>query len=266
MNEVIQAVFVAWQDPVQRRFWPVARLAIVPNGNCTGCYEFCYIGGIDEAREYGFQPFLAFPEVQQVYRSRELFPLFANRLMSPSRLDYPQYIERLGLDPATSTPMSVLARSGGRRTTDSVELFPLPAYEPEGGYRTFFLAHAVRHLPEPAQSRLLRLVPGERLYLMRDCQNQVDQEAIAVRTDDRMLVGYMPGYLLEDAHQLAEACSYLAIFVDRVNPPPAPLEHRLLCRFEGCWPDGFIPFSTCRYQPVSNDAALVSPAALQMQA
>lgn len=262
MTENVQVLFVAWQDPTHRRFWPIARLVSLPPGDRR--FEFCYIRGVNRAQEQGFRPFLAFPELHQVYRSRELFPLFANRLMSPSRMDYPQYIERLGLEPENSMPLEVLARSGGARTTDSIELFPLPVFHEEfHRYRTYFLAHAIRYLPAASHERILQLETNEKLLLMGDCQNPVDPQAIALRTEDRVIVGYVPGYLLQDAWALVENCGRLEIRVSRVNPPPAPLQHRLLCRLDACWPDDFQPFFESRYEPISDEAApLPAPTAV----
>ena len=90
---------------------------------------------------------------------------------------------------------------------------------------------------------------------MCDVQNLVDPSAIALRTTDLQIVGYMPSYLVEDAHMLQQTCAFWEVYVDRVNPPPAPLQQRLLCRLESCWPDGFVPYSTERYQPLTSDAA-----------
>src|SRR5207244_540939 len=118
-------------------------------------------------------------------------------------------------------PMQVLARSGGSRATDAVELFPFPVLQAEVGYTTHFLARAIRHLPETSQGRILTLQPSARLWPMRDCQNEHDPLAVALRTDDRVIVGYMPSYLLEDALHLIDNCDYLAVYVERVNPPPA---------------------------------------------
>ena len=151
--------------------------------------------------------------------------------------------------------MSQLARSGGRRTTDAVELFPLPDFDEETYlYRTYFLAHAIRYLPNASQQRIQSLRPEERLLVMHDCQNEVDPKAIALRTMDRVIVGHMPSFLLEDAHDLVWQCSVFEVFVARVNPSPAPMQQRLLCRLQACWPDDFTPFSSPRYQPISPEA------------
>jgi hypothetical protein len=135
-----------------------------------------------------------------------------------------------------------------------VELFPFPSLEPGIGYVTYFCAHSLRHLNPLAQTRAAELKPGDKLSLMLDCQNPVDKRALALRTEDRVVVGYLPGYLLEDAWELLPACSYIGISVAQVNPPPAPMSQRVLCRFEACWPPTFMPFSSSKYQPIAADA------------
>lgn len=255
MTEVLHALFVAWQHPVSRRFSPVGRLAQIAGNNCQDCFEFVYVHAAEEAQEEGFLPFLSFPELDKVYRSRELFPMFANRLLPKSRPDFPEYIEQLGLPPATVSPITILSRSTGRRATDTLELFPLPEFEANYGYRTWFWAHSLRYVPDASQERIATLAPDERLFPMCDVQNAVVPSAIALRTTDLQIVGYMPSYLLEDAHTLQQTCEFCEVYVDRVNPPPIPLQQRLLCRLESCWPDGFVPYSTERYQPLVPDAA-----------
>ena len=265
MPEITRALFVAWQNPETRRFTPVARLAQIVGDDCEDCFEFVYIQAAHEAMQQGFLPFLAFPELEGLYRSRQLFPMFANRILPASRPDFADYLEQLGLPSATSSPVLILSRSGGRRATDTLELFPLPTFEPEIGYRTWFWAHALRHLSQISHDRITQLQTQERLYVMYDVQNPVDPMALALRTEDRAVVGYMPAYLLDDTHELLQTCSFCQVYVDRINPPPAPIQQRLLCRLESCWPTGFVPYSTARYQPLTQGAATVPiPAELSL--
>jgi len=257
MNNVLHALFVAWQDPVTRRFYPVGRLAQIDGAGCEDGFEFVYIHAALEAEIAGFQPFLSFPDRHQVYRGKELFPMFDNRLVSQKRADFPDYINQLGLLPANATPISILSRSSGRRATDTLELFSLPEFESEYGYRTWFWIDGLRHFPDSSVKRVTALELNERLFPLWDIQNRAVPNAIPLRTADMHILGYMPSYLLDDAHTLTQTCNFCEIYVDRVNPPPAPVQQRLLCRLEACWPDGFAPYSSARYQPLSEDAATV---------
>ena len=257
MPNVLHALFVAWQNPVTRRFYPVGRLAEIEGNGCKDCFEFVYVNGALLAD--GFQPFVSFPDLNQAYRGRELFPMFDNRLISRKRADFPEYIAQLGLPPATISPITILSRSAGRRATDTLELFPLPEFEEGYGYRTWFWAHALRHLPEEGLQRLLKLAPDEQVFPQCEPTNPVDSAAIELLSEDGLRIGYMPSYLLDDAHTLQETCSFCEIYVDRLNLPPSPIQQRLLCRLESCWPDGFVPYATDRYQPLSVEAAVVQP-------
>jgi hypothetical protein len=40
--------------------------------------------------------------------------------------------------------------------------------------------------------------------------------------------------------------------VERVNPK-APLQHRVLCRIQACWPEGFEPCSGDAFLPIPTD-------------
>lgn len=262
MTEVLHALFVAWQNPATRRFYPVARLAQVKGSTCVDCFEFTYIQGCLEAE--GFHSFVSFPDFHQVYRSLSLFPMFSNRLLSSSRSDFPEYISLLGLPTTTTSPITILSRSGGRRATDTLELFSLPEFEPGTGYRTWFWVHGLRHLSPLLQSHIETLTVGEQLFPNCEPHNPVDPSAIRLLSSHkRHWTGYMPSYLLEDAHELTDVCDVLRIYVDRINPPSSPIQQRILCRVESCWPRGFVPYSSSRYQPLSTEAAVIEPPRLQ---
>lgn len=117
-----------------RRILPVARLL-----EHNGGYEFAYINAVEEATRLGFNALMSFPELDAVYHATDLPLLFTDRLMPKSRPDFTGYITELGLTAEQAEPFAVLARSEGRRATDSLEIFsgPLPC---DDGYEGFFLA------------------------------------------------------------------------------------------------------------------------------
>ncbi len=53
------------------------------------------------------------------YRSRWLFPMFAQRVLNPQRPDYSHWRDVLNL-PADATPFESMARSEGHREGDAV--------------------------------------------------------------------------------------------------------------------------------------------------
>jgi len=245
-------LFVAWQSPRSRRYHPIGRLVagVGPDGNL---FEFAYIRGAAEAQSDDFSPLLSFPQLDIAYRSRELFPFFANRLMSPRRGDYAQYVEHLGL-PLNADPMAVLSR-GGTRVTDSFELFPLPQWDEEVGcFQTAFWMHGFRHLSPESQARVMRLQPDELIEARPESTNPAHANAMQLFSQDNVLLGWVPRYLASDAVHLIDHCDSFEVYVDHVNQEPAPLQQRLLCRLESCWPDGFQPCAQDVYQPLPHNA------------
>lgn len=242
-----RALYVAWQDQKSRRYFPVGRLTYRGAG-ASPAFTFCYLHGVQEAKQSGFAGFPEFPDERRTYRSNTLFSTFSNRLMARSRPDFGMYVNRLGL-PTSADPLDILARSGGRRATDDIELFHAPHQAADGCYETYFLVHGIRYLPEACHNRIASLKQQETLLLMADFQNPHDEMALALRSLDRFIVGYLPRYLCPDSWTLIQECSQIEIDVQQVNMPPAPLQQRLLCRMKSCWPQGFTPFSTAEFTP-----------------
>lgn len=243
----MNSLFVAWRPPMpdQTGWRPVGRLE--HDGHL---YRFWYIEG---ARKPGFRPFERMERLDQIYESVELFPLFANRLLSESRPEYESYLRWSGFEgEAPPDPIVILSVTEGIRQTDAIEVFPCPVPDTGGCYFNKFFLHGVPWMPQPAIERVGRLVQGEALRLMLDFQNEFDPQAVAVRTlSEQMQIGYVPRYLANDVWQLRENChpDYIQLFAERVNAD-APLQNRLLCRMNACWPDGFQPCSGEDFTPI----------------
>lgn len=256
MTALPSLLFLTWQDPESRRILPVGRLLRLETG-----YEFAYINAVAEAGELGFEPLPSFPSLDRVYRTRQLPSVLANRMMKPSRADYAVHVTQLGLDPATGPmePFMVLARSGGRRATDTFEVFALPV--PRGDYSEGrFLARGVRHVPG-AEEVLKRCIVGATLCVVEERQNPVARYALALQTVAAEPIGYVPDYLAAELDRVRAPAKLLSVFIERINPPPAPVQQRLLCRFEypsGVGSAGFELFRGERYQPRSSDATQVA--------
>lgn len=251
----MNALFVAWRggDGDHGTWGPVGRLEYV-----DGLYRFCYTRGAKTLS--GFRPFPQMSDLEQVYESQELFPLFANRLLSPSRAEYDAYLRWGGFETGQRPdPIAILGVTEGIRQTDSIEVFPCPAPDASGCYANSFFLHGLRWLPPQAIERINRLTLGEPLFLMWDACNQVDANAVALRTqNERMLIGYVPRYLSRDVVNLLVQSDpgSITLTVQRLNPD-APLQHRLLCRMHALWPEGFEPCRGQEFQPIPQ----VNPAA-----
>jgi hypothetical protein len=249
-------LYLAWQDPVGRSWFPIGRLSMHPAG-----YEFAYTHGAREARSAGFLPLPGFPDLHGVYYSAELFPVFSNRLLPRSRPEFNEYVRWLSVPEPVEDPFVLLARGGGHRVTDTFEVFPQPELDEAGNYHIHFFVHGLRHFSQSSQLRAAQLTAGERLYLMHDLQNPWDRNALVLRTaetkpGDLHLVGFCPRYLSQDVVELGLAVGQdePEVVVHRVNSPPAPIQFRVLCRLSISASGGYRPFSSSLYQPIPSDA------------
>ena len=230
-----QTLFLAWQDKDRTRGWfPVGRL---DSDRTHSDYRFRYTGGADIAfREAGFPPLMDFPDLHQDYRSKELFPMFKNRVLMPGRPDFAEYLARMDLA-GEPDPMEMLSINGGFRATDSFEVFPKIETLEDGS--------------SEAQLRLDKLTAGETLYLAVELTNPATGTAIQIQTEDYHMIGWAPRYLLKDLMAaMSQSPRQYSAFVVRVNPVPAPSKQRVLIELCGHYPAGYKPMSSQEFQPL----------------
>ena len=123
---------------------------------------------------------VSFPEFQENYTSEKLFPLFHNRVLSPKRADFQEYIEWLGLSREEADPISILSVSGGTRVTDNLQTFPKIEANADGSFQMRFFAHGLRHLTEASRDRAKLLTPGEKLRVMIEVNNPATRLAVTL--------------------------------------------------------------------------------------
>ena len=225
-------------------------------------YEFSYIHSAHLAAEHGFQPFIAFPDLSKVYRSRELLPFFKNRVLSPARPDYEMHVESLALATEAAEPMTLLALSGGRRATDLVEVFP--DWVRDGRSRTMntrFLLRGVQHVAG-AEERIQSLRPGDVLRFLAHTENPVNPLAIKVQTEGSVDIGYLPDYLAADVTELLSRNAKVEVSVLRVNPPPVSRHHRVLCSLLVRDSQGMTGFRDDGFRPIPREATSIDDEAL----
>jgi hypothetical protein len=87
-------LIVTWKSDASTGILPVAELIIRVVGPR---YRFGYLEGAREAQRYGYQPFLAFPNLEARYESETLFSFFANRVLPSTRPDYLESLNAVGL-------------------------------------------------------------------------------------------------------------------------------------------------------------------------
>jgi len=243
-----KTLFLAWQDKARSRQWfPVGRLDVFQPDSL---YRFRYVQGAKQAHEQtGFVPLKDFPDFGKSYEASELFPLFKNRLLTPGRKDFHEYLRLLDLS-GQPDPIDILSVDGGYRATDSFEVFPKIERQKDGGFCCRFFLHGSRYVSAEAQRRLERLQPEENLFVAVELTNPVTHFAVQVQTEDYYMIGWAPRYLIRDlVGAIANAPGNYQAKVVRVNPVPAPSKQRLLVELRGKWPD-YEPMTTEDFRPL----------------
>jgi hypothetical protein len=234
----MKALYIAWQDPQTRYWYTVGRLS-----RENGMYCFIYTQGALKSQRFKYLGRMH--DLRQIYWSHELFPLFSNRILDSSRPEYPEYLQWLALDSKNQNdPLQLLARSGGKRATDELCVYPHPEINERGEIELFFLSHGLRYLNSSALERINQLQSGDHLMLCRENDNAHDRYALLLETEEPVTVGYCPRYLCR-----VMETSDVKLTVERVNQN-APIQFRLLCRAVFTPPLGFDMFADDEHQPL----------------
>lgn len=134
--------------------------------------------------------------------------------------------------------MEFLARSGGRRAGDTIELLQTPTISDNGHTSCVFLVHGIRY-SDGASDAIEHLSTGQELQLVSEPENPADPRAVLV-TDDGTRLGWVPSPLL-DYVQAVMASGHAQLTVVRANSPEVGHHMRLLVRLEGSVPEGYSP-------------------------
>ncbi|MEG4294586.1 DNA-binding protein [Microcoleus sp. C2C3] len=222
-------------------------------------YQFAYTAGaIVAQRQGGFKPLWSFSDWDKVYESPELFFVFSNRLLRPSPPDYPDFLRWLNLSQSENDSRLLLARSGGQRVTDRLEVFPPPEVDEDGLCHFHFFARELQHLPQKGLNLIDRLQPGDLLRAVEidHIENDYICRILSLSTVDGCRVCNCPKYLLgSDFLRLYQEPERVQIVVEQVNLSPTPQAFRLLCHLAVQGGIGFQPFSTSLYQPILSELA-----------
>lgn len=246
-----RSLYVAWRAGTQENgHWgSVGRLDYT-----HGVFRFTYTLGAQTL--LGFVPFAGMADLNEVYESNTLFPLFANRLLSPSRPEYESYLTWSGFDYRNPPdPLAILGVTEGRRMTDALEVFPCPHPDVDGRYSCVFFLHGMRHLAASALEHIAGLSAGTSLTLVPEPVNLHDPNAVVVysgSTADGVKIGYVPRFLARDAHQLLRSLTAdeIKLSVRKINVH-APLQQRLLCTLSAPWPADFAPCVGDEFLPIA---------------
>jgi hypothetical protein len=220
---------VLWQHSETRTFHRIGLLERSELG-----YRFGYEPQVRQVA--GFEPLLNFPDIDRLYESADLFPVFANRVMTTRRDGYADYVSALGLGPSPE-PFEVLARTLGARATDRIQVLPLPDASLDGRLQLVFLVHGIRHV-DPTGLRVAGLHAGDPLFVTAEDHNPVNP--LAVLVSDRPAasrdtsLGYVPDALTTLVRRLIAESTELDLRVERLNPEEGllPDSMRVLARLE----------------------------------
>ncbi len=244
-EDVATQLLVLWQHPSTRALTPVAQLSFDGSE-----YRFEYLPSASETE--GFRPLPGFRDFDRVYEQDELFPLFQERILDPSRDDFERVLEDLELDPARATPWEQLVRSGGGSEGDTVQVTPLPTRDDQG-WKCVTLANGLRHFlqksvltesgstsvytEEEFEAVLESLKPGDRLTVKHEVGNQSNPDALLFFTERDEVVGYVPDWLVRRLQPtLREGESWPTARVERVNGAGVGWHLRLLVSLRGKQP------------------------------
>jgi len=229
----VGSLVVAWQHPTTRLIAPVGLLEHGAFG-----YRFRYLQRASQVVD--FQPFVGFSDLARTYTSATLFPLFAQRIMSPRRPDFSRFLRQLDLREDAS-PWEQLARSEGRSSGDTVQVFPIPQVRQDDMTTCRFLVHGIRYVNEGILPPLAR---GERLVLRDEPTNTKNPEAILVCSSGGVALGYVPDLLLGYLKVVRSDPAAMTMVVEHVNPEvDVPSHFRLLVRLDGRVPHGYQPMT-----------------------
>lgn len=245
--EMCKELGLSWQNSKTREWFPVARISKIKEN-----YFFRYTHGALRAKESGFQGLAGFVDFNKTYESDTVFPVFQNRIMNKSRRDRDDFLSWIGLNEGNYSQFEELARTGGIKATDNLQLYPIPSKTSNDRYVVQFFVHGVSHLPDNYKDRTNKLSKGERLYLCADLQNEQDSNALLLRTSDPVeLVGYVPKFFAEDFKILFNSSQDdFFLHVVKLNLD-APEQLRLLCEISCTWPEGFRSLRSELFQPLN---------------
>lgn len=243
--DVAHRLVVTWQHPVYRSIRPVGMLSCTTDG-----YRFAYL---EAAREVtGFQPFLGFADLDRSYEAATLFPFFAQRIMRPSRPDYPAYLHSLALTDHASA-WAILARSQGARAGDTTQVFPEPEVTTARRTRHTFFLNGVRHrLRDDAdvEQALTDLQAGDVVALRDEPDNSFNSNAVHVINGDGIALGWVPEVLLSYLRAV-RSIAEPTVTVEVANGDDVPAAFRLLVTLSGSVPEGYDFFSGPEWAPAT---------------
>lgn len=180
-------IYLIWKDYRTRKRFIVGELSK------NGKYEFRYkLKEIKDAIENGFEPLIAFPDINVVYENNDIFPAFSSRLPDKRRKDLKEILAKYNLE--KYDPFELLKKSGGKLPTDSLEFIDPIFLEEDHIEKEFYIA-GVRyydHCNGEGKSEKFDIEINENLIFEKDTNNNHDKYAVKVLNGKNKIIGYVP--------------------------------------------------------------------------
>ncbi|MCK1402345.1 hypothetical protein IVB45_20820 [Bradyrhizobium sp. 4] len=253
-SDALRRVFVAWQNPTTRQWYTIARLARRGDE-----YEFSFTQGATKVARVVQHLFNS--GLDEHYISSGLISLFKNKIPSKSRSDFKKLSRWLDLT-GDETEFEMLGKFGLIPGSDGLLVYPEPVVD-EGKYSIEFFLHGIRHAHGSLEDRHLHgdvlrwcetVMGGEQLFPLLDVGNQHDPNCIGLRAGEgTVIVGYVPRFYSSDLKAILSSPERAAKSKFEVlkNNDDAPLQFRMLCRFEADVEPNFRPLDDVDHAPRS---------------
>jgi hypothetical protein len=228
-HQKITGLFLGCQ--VNADLWvPVKKMIWVNDKYQTG-----YVGGVKDLIAAGsvWRHYFRPQDFEQVKITHDIHCDYSPRMPLDRPEEMPFNLPHLGLPADLADPIAYVARSGGYRETDDLDVFPEVEADPDGCYRFYFLL------------RKLHLVDRSAIDVVAIGDEIITQDWNAIHQPTGQQIGIVPGYIRALVGQHPQ---HIKIKVERINRH-SRLQQRLLCSAT-C--QGFTPFTTSKYLPLGN--------------
>lgn len=190
-------IYLVWKDIKTRRQYIVGQLSK------NGQFEFNYGFEVSEAIEKGFKLLISFEDIDKVYRSDILFPVFSSRLPDKKRNGLDKILFKYGMEEYDD--YKLLKRSGAKLPIDNLEFIDPLLDENSYSVRRFFYLAGPRHYigcdgVDCAKS--VELNTHDILQLVLEPENMYDKNAIKIVNSNNVHIGYVPRYYSQGVTEL----------------------------------------------------------------
>lgn len=246
-----KSLWFVWQNEETRLNYHIGTLSFYDNK-----YEFRYTWEskgkqkVKEALENGYMLHPAFPDLEKIYTSTELFPAFDRRLPSEIRPDFTQILEELKLD-RNASKMELLERTRGKTANDTYS-FEQPLKVEDNKLMTTFYINGMRHQKDLPHNWADILRTTNRVYLKLEPENPVDKNAIAIYGGLGSKLGYVPRFYATGLAAILSRNIQTTVKINYINEHATP-DWWVQVSFE-CSMDDILPEEIREIDPLFEEA------------